>query len=140
MSNNITNALAVFNGALRTYEAAKADLHKVHLAAEAACTGAVSGEAAAALATANAGSGLGFSALSGELALLDVSAGVGCIDKDSAIAKVGELDKALKKLEAARVELDKARAALDTATDAERTRALALRAKLSGIAGESKKS
>lgn len=138
--SNITNALNAFNGALRNYEAAKADLHKAHLAAENACTGAVSVEAAAALASANAASGLGRNSFDVELALLDSAAGLGTVDKATATAKIAEIDAALKKLEEARVALDKARAALDTAEDAERSRAVNLRAKLSGIAGESKKS
>lgn len=137
---NIATALSTFQGALTAYEAAKADLHKVHLAAEAACTTAISGEAAAALSSVGVASKLGFTALGNELDLLDAASGAGTISKDSAAAKVAELDAALKTLEAARVALDKARAALDTAEDAERTRALAVRAKLAGIVGESKKS
>ena len=137
---NITSALSAFTGALSAYEAAKADLHKAHLSAENACTDGVSGEASAALTTSGAASQLGFSALSSELALLDLGVGVGKLDKDGAAARVAALDAAMKTFEAARVALDKARAALDTAFDGERTRALAVRAKLSGIAGEAKKS
>lgn len=137
---NITSALSAFTGALSSYEAAKADLHKAHLAAENACTDGVSGETSAALITSGAASQLGFSALSSELALLDLGVGVGKLDKDAAAARVGQLDVALKALEAARVALDKARAALDTALDGERTRALSVRAKLSGLVGEAKKS
>lgn len=138
-TTNIPSALATFQGALAAYEAAKADLHTKHLAAEAAVTNAVSGEAAAALASAGAASKVGFSALTGELALLDVSVGTGAVDKDAATAKIGELDAALKAFEVARAALDKARAGLDTAEDAERTRALALRARLAAIVGEAKK-
>ena len=137
---NITTALTTFQGALSAFEAAKAELHKKHLAAEAACTDAVSAESAAALKSAGSASDLGMSALNGEVSLLKASVGTGSIDKNTAAAKVAELDAALKTLEEARKALDVARAALDTAEDAERTRALALRARLAAIAGETKKS
>ena len=138
-TTNIPSALATFQGALAAYEAAKADLHTKHLAAEAAVSNAVSGEAAAALASSAAASSVGFSALTGELALLAVATGTGSVDKDTASAKIAELDAALKAFEVARAALDKARAGLDTAEDFERTRALALRARLAAIVGEAKK-
>jgi hypothetical protein len=136
---NIQTALSTFTGALSSFEAARAALHAAHLKAETACTDGVSNEASTSLASAGAASKLGMSALVSELALLAVSVGTETIDKDGATAEITEIDGLLKAFEASREALDKARAALDTAFDAERSRALAVRAKLAGIAGEAPK-
>lgn len=138
-TNTIPSALAGFTTALNTYEAARAALHRSHLAADSTCSTALSNEAVAAQAAVTSSSDLGLNALNGELALTALSFGVGTLSPEAAKAKVDSLDAALKAFEAARTALDKARAALETALDAERTRALELRAKLAGIA-EPKKS
>ncbi len=135
----IPTALSQYKGALSTYEATKAELHKAHINADGLCSTALSTEAAAAQTTVGASSDLGLNALNGELALVATAFGVGSLTKDGAAAKIVALDASLKNLEDARVALDAARAALDTAVDGERTRALALRAKLAGISGSDTK-
>ncbi len=136
MSTNVKAVLSTFSAGLSAMEADKAAAHKNHLALEAAATDAISTEAAAALNAVTSASKLGMSALVSESALIGVAYGTDVVSKSDAAMEVAEVDGILAELEAARVALDKARATLDTALDAERTRALAIRAQLAGIAGD----
>lgn len=138
MTNHIPSALNSFNTSLKNADAAKADLHTKHVAANAAGTAAIALETEKVLKAVGTAGKAGLSTLNAELGMLDVATGAANTDAGKDAATVKDLDAVLAALDADRKSLDEARAAADVTLNAARDRALAARAKLAPKAPEKK--